>query len=341
MSKIAKAAPAVEPPLALLAAHPAWCVFPLVRRGKEPAQGFTDNLVRASNDPQQIKAWSKQYPNANWGVSLAKSRLIVIDVDTKPGKVGAETLDMLELEHGPLPPTFEVETTTGGRHIYFQQTADVQHVQQQNAFGKHLDSPGYVVAPGSRLPAGLYLIKRNLPVAAAPPWLAEYLVAATVGDNAADQAPAVEQDGAGDITWAIDHLKHDAPPAVQGHNGEHTLLMTAARLKDHGISQHKTVELIAEFYNPRCEPPFEIGEGATADRLDVKVANAWAYLKQTQPGAHTAEAAFGNDLDSKSIETMIAIDKANPGYSKAQAKKLRGTVLIDGQRVRVIKDYRS
>jgi hypothetical protein len=341
MSKIAKAAPAVRPPLALLAAHPAWCIFPLVRGGKEPAQGFTDNLVRASNDPQQIKAWSKQYPNANWGVSLAKSRLIVIDVDVKPGKVGRASLDMLELEHGPLPPTFEVETTTGGRHIYLQQTADVQHVQRQNAFGQDLDSPGYVVAPGSRLATGIYRIKCNLPVAAAPPWLAEYLVPSTIGDNAADQAPAVEQDTPAIIKRADYYLKHDAPPAIQGQNGEHTLLMVAATLKDMGISEPTAVERLAEIYNQRCEPPWQVGEGATADRLDVKVHNAWAYLKQTQPGALTPEAEFGDKIESADIETMVAVYKANPGYSKEQAKALRETVLIDGKRVRVVKEYRS
>ena len=116
----------------------------------------------------------------------------------------------------------------------------------------------------------------------------------------------MKQDTPAAIAWADHYLKYDAPPAVQGRNGEFTLLMVAGKLKDHGISQHMAVEKIAELYNPRCEPPFELGEGATADRLDVKVANAWAYLKGTQPGAHTAAAAFGGDkIDHAALDRMV------------------------------------
>src|SRR5664280_1088573 len=93
VSKIAKAASAVKPPLALLAAHPAWCMFPLRHGGKEPARGFTDFNGRASNDRKVIEQWARDYPSCNWGLSLLKSRVIILDVDVKPGKVGADSLE--------------------------------------------------------------------------------------------------------------------------------------------------------------------------------------------------------------------------------------------------------
>lgn len=104
---------------------------------------------------------------------------------------------------------------------------------------------------------------------------------------------------------------HDAPPAIQGRNGEHTLLLVAACLKDHGISEYTSVQLLAEFFNSRCEPPWDIGEGPTADRLDVKVHNAWLYLKQTRPGAYTAAAEFADvQEDDTELAALAARWKA-------------------------------
>ncbi len=313
--------PTVNPPLAFLDAHPLWHVFP-VRCGEKYPPCFENNLELASNDRATIKSWAKDYPGCNWGLSLKKSHLIVMDVDTKHGKVGRETLERLELEHGPLPRTFEVRTPSGGRHLYFSETAHVKHRMRVSAFGRDCDSTNYVLLPGSVLDVGRYTLAVKAPIAPAPAWFAEYLDAPMVGDNS--QVPAVEQDTPNLIAWAIHHLKHDAPPAIEGRNGEFTLLMVAARLKDHGISEHKAIELLLEFYNDRCSPPWSI-EGATADRLNVKVANAWKYLKQTQPGAHTAEADFGDDsIDAAGLDALTAWWKErDKAAADAKAKKYR------------------
>ena len=84
-----------------LKAHPTWYLFPVKRLEKYPPC-LNNNLNLASNDPAQIRAWYKAYPGCNWAVSLKKSRLICVDVDQKPGKFGAQTLDALELERGIL-----------------------------------------------------------------------------------------------------------------------------------------------------------------------------------------------------------------------------------------------
>jgi hypothetical protein len=79
--------------------------------------------------------------------------------------------------------------------------------------------------------------------------------------------------------------------------------------------------LINELYNkePFCSPPWNIGDGPIADRLDVKVENAWQYLTQTQPGSNTAEADFGDDIpDIPDIP-----DDIPTGYTRAQAHKAR------------------
>jgi len=232
-----------------------------------------------------------------------------------------------------LPPTLTARSPSGGIHFYFSETNVVRHRVKQNAFGRDVDSTGYVLIPDSILRAhkakgqypGRYRFTNQLPVAPAPAWFAEYLTEPGTAAADADQVPVVEQDTPDLIEWAKDYLKNDAKPAIQFQNGEFTLLMVAGVLKDRGISEQMAVELLAEFYNDRCSPPWDIGEGATADRLDVKVHNAWLYLRQSSPGANTAEADFGNSpISASEIDAYIAADKAREKqHNNKTARKAR------------------
>ena len=299
-----------------LKAHPTWFVFPIKRLEKYPPC-FPDNLRLASNDPKQIREWYKLYPGCNWGVALKKSKLIAVDVDRKPGKVGGETLDALELERGILPDTFVVSTPTSGLHIYFNEANGVVHQMRLSAFGPDVDSTNYTLLPGCWLSSNAgrgYEIVSDSPVADAPAWFSEYLGNKVIAVS--DQTPVIEQDTDDITARAIFYLQNDAKPSIQFQNGESRLLMTAAVLKDIGISQENAVQLLAEYYNVpgKCEPLWEVGEGPVADRLDVKVANAWNYLKNTAPGALSPQVEFGSSkLNDDDITKTLAVYLANPG----------------------------
>lgn len=108
-------------------------------------------------------AWIDENPgHLNWGVVGGDTdredgrRLVVIDVDVKPGKTGDEELQALIDKYGDPPPTYRVRSWSGGLHLYF--LTDVQ----SNSFRKTMRSekfprssidiqgPGkQVVAPGS------------------------------------------------------------------------------------------------------------------------------------------------------------------------------------------------
>jgi len=125
-----------------------WHVLPL--RGKIPivAHGVKD----ASRDIDQIKAWWTVEPNADIGIATGQiSGLVVLDVDPRHG--GDETLLELEAIHGKLPPTLEVMTGGGGRHLYFKYPQGVQYIKcNAGQLGPGLDiraDGGYVVAPPS------------------------------------------------------------------------------------------------------------------------------------------------------------------------------------------------
>jgi hypothetical protein len=310
--------------LECLKQHPNWYLFPIRALYKSPPL-FDNNLELASNDPAQIRRWRAQNFGCNWGVALKKSKLICVDVDRKPGKVGGESLDALELERGIMPDTLVVQSPSGGLHMYFDEANGVVHQMRLNAFGQDIDSTNYTLIPGcitiedkaARQDAGTYEVVNPAVVAPAPAWFAEYLGDATSAVTAdADQVPAVEQDTGDIVSRAIYYLKNDAKPAIQGQNGELRMLMVFATLKDMGLSRETAVELVIENYNDRCEPPWEVGEGAVADRLDVKATNAWAYLKNTQPGALSPQAEFGGasaKLDEDDIAITLAVYLKNPG----------------------------
>lgn len=82
---------------------------------KEPltAHGFKD----ATTDEQQIRAWAKRFPGAQWGYALPKE-ILVLDLDIKQGKNGFR--DFEELQNCK-PEEFSaprVATPSGGMHLY-------------------------------------------------------------------------------------------------------------------------------------------------------------------------------------------------------------------------------
>lgn len=324
-------------PRDLLTRFPGAYLFP-IKAGKKAPPLFKRELELAFNDDAAIDFWSKREPGCNWGIALKKSGLIVMDVDMKPGKVGDATLDKLELDYGPLPPTLRVRTPSGGLHYYFRETTAARHVMKVSGFGQDVDSTNYVLIPGCTLDRprekypetdddlikqgfvrmddgiwerpydGEYVIENDLPIADAPDWFAELLGKPTdIGATA--QTPIVELDQDGNNDAAINYLKNDAPIARQGENGDAVTLQVAGRLKDMGISLSNAVALMGEHWNPRCEPPWRIGEGPVADRLDVKVRNAFTYLKQNAPGSDTPEADF-SDVDPDDTAEAVAAAEA-------------------------------
>ncbi len=86
-------------------------------------------------------------PKANIGVSCDVSGLLVLDIDPRDG--GDETLAELIKQHGELPPTLEVRTGGGGRHLYFEHPGDKRGFVKKIGPGVDVKANGYVVAPPS------------------------------------------------------------------------------------------------------------------------------------------------------------------------------------------------
>ncbi len=143
---------------------------------------------------------------------------------------------------------------------------------------------------------------------------------------AVDQTPVVELDSPGNVAWAVHWLQEGAPCSIQGQGGDHTLVSKVVPpLKDMGISFELACELVAEHYNQRCQPPWQLSHCDDKDNLFVKIANGYRYCTQRAPGEGTAEHDFADDPP----EPLTAEDRKWALIEEARRARRRARELAD------------
>lgn len=190
-------------------------VFPLVPRGKMPLDACNECAAQlpreeedgkkicsscgtvhegkrgvgfASSDVGKVDMWWSVYRDANIGVATGDG-LLVLDID---GPKGAATLQMLEDEHGNLPPT-PCQITGKGRHYLFSVEGEVRNSTGKVGYRGEVDENGKKVSSGidTRGDGGYIVIcpsihpngqkyswdgdlrPSKIPLAKAPEWLLE------------------------------------------------------------------------------------------------------------------------------------------------------------------------
>ncbi len=215
--------------------------------GKHPR--IKDWQNTASTDPEDIRRWWHQWPQANVGCLIPNGKA-VLDVDRhSPTKDGMSALAALEAEHGALPVTTEVVTGGGGRHKWFStnglpvRTGDVVPDS-----GVELRAPGVIVM----MPPSLHRSGRRYewlprqPIAPLPAWIPMLMSAAPPG-----RAPRTAPD-----------------ETIPEGRRNRTLWNMAKRLRWGGHSREAILAaLTAEA--ARCDPPYEGDLGAMADRASA------------------------------------------------------------------------
>lgn len=287
-------------------------IFPCEPNGKLPV--IKDYPNRATRDEDQIRRWFDG-TNRNIGVSTTRfgddKALVVVDVDTKKGKRGDETILGLELDGFDLPSTFEQSTPSGGRHIVY--VADEPLKQGTDVLGSGADirsRGGYILGPGSQIDGKPYAqINGHGTLAPAPGWLVLRLGA----DRSRSGGPVARLDGVdGDraadraLAWLTEH----APVAVEGEAGDTVTFKVAAHLKDLGCSEDQAVFLMDMVWNERCSPPWG------PDELALKVANAYRYGRDPQ-GIAAPEAVF-DAVEPPEEESLNPFEKLNKDFAFVQ-----------------------
>lgn len=89
-------------------------LFPLLREEKKPI--FKGWREEATDNFKTVKNWYQLYKNCNWGIDLAKSGLVAVDVDRKHG--GLEYWEALINKNAPVD-TLSASSGGGGKHFVF------------------------------------------------------------------------------------------------------------------------------------------------------------------------------------------------------------------------------
>lgn len=253
-------------------------IFPLIPNSKKPA--IARWRQRSTSDAQQIRAWWAAAPERNIGIDTAGC--IAIDVDNKGAKRGSESLHLLEMLWGDLPPTYRQRTPTGGLHVVYR--GDARNSASRIAAGIDVrGTGGYIVGAGSTIDGAAYKAVDPSPIVPAPKWIVDQCE--PPARDAAERAPATELDEPQAIARAKHYLEHEAPIASQGAGGDAATFAVAARVKDFGVSEPAALELLLDHWNETCAPPWG------PEELAVKVENAYRYGREA-PGAASPIADF-------------------------------------------------
>ena len=227
-----------------LIARTGWHLFPTIGKAPATPHGHLD----ATNEPDQLTALFLARPDADgFAVDCGRSGIVVLDVDTKPGLDGRDTLR--DAGHPWLEPdTPRASTPRGGEHVFFAGTL-----------------PSRIgVLPGVDVKGvGGYVV---LPPAPGRSWLAD----ASPWDLSPVPVPA----------WL---LRLAAPPRAgtprweaaledyvsEGHRND-TAFSIARELVCRGVPDRLVVLLTLSWGRAFCRPPLTDSEALPAVRSAIK-----------------------------------------------------------------------
>jgi hypothetical protein len=288
----------------------------------------------ATTDADRIRRWWAEAPTANVGLATGQAAgRFVVGPD---GQAGIEALAQLERQHGALPRTPTAGTGSGGRHLHFLCHDDTIR-NARNHRGLPIDvrgQGGYVVAPPSSNAKGDYawlISPDEVPVAEAPLWLLEWVRSRDGADgvtsffrgNGATKPKVlltVRPDRGTDVqARAIAYLTQ-CPPAVSGQGG-HDQTFDVARAIVFGFDLGPAVgyDLIHQYYNPRCKPPWSEAElRHKCQDADVKPYDkSRGYLLSDNIQAGPSICTISSEPD---IETMPMAEPAPWPSLRAEAR---------------------
>lgn len=275
-------------------------VFPLKINEKTPL--FNDWQTEATKDPDKIKSWwyskaeKKEIPY-NIGIYTGgyncNQALVVVDVDDKEGKTGSETLLDLELNGYEFLPSFSQRTVSGGQHIIYKYEHALRQGTDKLGVGLDIRSlGGYIVAPGSVVGGKTYEISQDMDIEDCPEWIVKRLSLTEDPTKPKTKTSGVDPETA--RKKAIEYLTKESPLAVEGAGGDEATFKVAARLKDFGCDAPLAIELMSEFWNDKCSPPWDQRE------LEIKINNAFLYGRR-EPGVNNPQKEF----DVEEIEEEV------------------------------------
>lgn len=336
--------------MATLAQALAWSkrgfrIFPIMPNEKTPAIAAFQHA--ATTDDAVISAWWTDpvtHSERNYNIGVLTNDMIVMDVDTKFGRDGLSSYEML----GGHWDTLVVQTPSGGMHAYFKGPDRKQGVDILPGLDVRSHN-GYVLAPGSYVDDGKvrgeYMVAVDHPLADVPPTILSVLEAP---GQRRERDEELTIDSPTAINQAVYYLTTNAPPAVEGQGGDNQTYQIAAKLvRDYALSNETAFRLMLDHWNARCSPPWDAGElwkkvdnadqyatGQTGQAL-AEVMFQGAQIPEPTYGVHVDALYFGNAGDVATVpprpwlmEGLFMLDAVSAlGGGGGAGKSLLGLIL--------------
>lgn len=196
-------------------------------------------------DEAQVRQWWARWPQANVAVVTgAVSGIVVLDLDHGHAD-GVDGLESVRRHGRVLPETPCVRTPSGGLHCYFRHPGAPVPNGAGLLPGVDLRGDGgYVVAPPSVTPAGVYEPlpqTRGVKMAPAPDWTL----------RRGPEPKAATAAGEWAQLWG-------EQCAQGGRNA--TAAKLAGHLAAHGVGEDEAQVLVAMWAERRCDPPLDAAE---------------------------------------------------------------------------------
>jgi len=310
-----------------------WKVFPCRPRQKVPAtlHGVRD----ATSNTAIIKGWWSDNPDANIAVACGEPsgiHVVDVDVDEEKGIDGQKALEKLKKQGHSFNATVMQLTPRGGAHFFYQ--TEYPPRNKNSLFpGIDIRSTGfYVVLTPSVHPNG----KRYEWPEGFSPWEHKYAHfpeclrppgkanASDYGLQGLDSLPDT------DVLRRASAYLETCDAAIQGMGG-HDKLLWAAVAMVHGflLTDDQAYRLLANEYNPRCVPPWDLSVPKDAKDFKRKVSEARKLKPQYEPGwllRETADNIFTPEDIQRLIRNSTRTGKLVPTSTAEARKELAGIV---------------
>lgn len=215
-------------------------IIPLQKNSKIPCKtdDFQNGFHSATNNQETIfNHWNQeQFVSSNIGLKLGKEEnIVVIDVDNKTNdNAGSKSLEIIERELQPMPPTYTVQTLSG-THLFYQYPKGVDINRQINAFNSiDILADGYCVTTPSWVDGKQYkkVSGSLLELAEFPSFLLPFLVSGT--RNSTDNHPMYKMEmplnspvRQGKTKYTAEFLKIMVEGAAEGGRNNFLMRFTA------------------------------------------------------------------------------------------------------------------